>query len=121
MTVNNGPTIVPVVNVSPVTISVTSVSGTTATLNTQTTELDVVSSVGRQGLPGAAGQAGQDLTRREVRSATTLEYSYIGVAPTGSLESDAVWSIGRISLTGTIVMTNATNVAWTNRANGVYV
>ena len=69
-TVNNGPTIVPVVNVKPVTISVTSVSGTTTTLNTQKTELDVVSGVGRTGTRGNFWFSGSGLPSTE----TIIDY-----------------------------------------------
>ena len=74
-------------------------------------------------LKGDPGPAGADLTRREVRSAVdaTGAYTYMGVAPLGTLESAESWSIARIALTGTIGSTSHATTSWTNRESGVYV
>jgi hypothetical protein len=49
-------------------------------------------------------------------------YSYCGLAPSGSIESQSVWNITRIEvfMDGTINTTTATNVSWDNRYTAVY-
>jgi hypothetical protein len=49
-------------------------------------------------------------------------YSYCGVAFTGSLTSDSVWSITRldINLSGSVTLTSASNAIWDNRYTTIY-
>jgi hypothetical protein len=49
-------------------------------------------------------------------------YSYCGVAPNGSLETDEIWTINRIEvlLDGSTDVKVATNVAWTDRFIVIY-
>jgi hypothetical protein len=48
--------------------------------------------------------------------------SYMGVAPPGSAEAEAVWKITRIVVSdaGTVTTGVARNVTWTGRATHVY-
>jgi hypothetical protein len=50
-------------------------------------------------------------------------YSYCGDAPSGSLESAAVWNISRIEvlLNGTTIILSAANVAWDDRLTVIYI
>jgi len=50
-------------------------------------------------------------------------YSYCGVAPLGSLESQSVWTIKRIevNIDGTTTKKTATNVIWNNRYSLTYI
>jgi hypothetical protein len=73
-----------------------------------------VAGFGPQGPQGAAGE------QREARSDYVDPYSYIGVAPTGSLESAPVWTITRIEIDDPIVVTVATGVAWDDRLIAAY-
>jgi hypothetical protein len=57
---------------------------------------------------------------REVRSDFVNPYSYIGVAPVGSLESAAVWTITRIDIGPPVVTTTATNIEWDSRLTASY-
>jgi hypothetical protein len=49
-------------------------------------------------------------------------YSYCGVAFTGSLTSDSVWSITRldINLSGSVTLASASNAIWDNRYTTIY-
>ena len=49
-------------------------------------------------------------------------YQYCGYAPAGSLTSQAVWEIDRITvkLDGTVLVQSASNVAWDNRTTVIY-
>lgn len=49
-------------------------------------------------------------------------YQYCGYAPAGSLTSQAVWEIDRITvnLDGTVLVQSASNVAWDNRTSVIY-
>ena len=53
---------------------------------------------------------------------TSGSFSYCGVAFTGSLTSDPVWSITRlnISLDGSVVTGSASNAVWDNRYIIIY-
>jgi hypothetical protein len=57
---------------------------------------------------------------REARSDFVDPYSYIGIAPNGSLESDPVWLITRIDVGPPVVVATATNVAWDDRLTETY-
>ena len=48
-------------------------------------------------------------------------YSYMGVAPVGSLTSDPVWTITRIDTTGPVVTAIAVDVAWDDRLTETYI
>jgi hypothetical protein len=53
----------------------------------------------------------------------TGTYAYCGTAPDGSAESDEVWDISRIEISGSgsvIDTTYASNVAWTDRTTASY-
>jgi hypothetical protein len=47
-------------------------------------------------------------------------YSYIGVAPVGSLESDAVWFVTRIDIGPPVVTATASNIEWDDRLTASY-
>lgn len=49
-------------------------------------------------------------------------YSYCGKASATALELDPVWTINRIEILedGTVIVTTATNVNWTNRYTHIY-
>ena len=50
-------------------------------------------------------------------------YSYCGKASSSASESDPVWSIDRIEILedGTVIVTKAINVNWTNRYTHTYL
>lgn len=50
-------------------------------------------------------------------------YSYCGKASVTALELDPVWTINRIEILedGTVIVTTATNVNWTNRYTHIYL
>lgn len=56
----------------------------------------------------------------EVRSDQQGNYSYIGVAPAGTLESSNTWKVTRITLSGQITTAVALNVSWVNRLSATY-
>ena len=75
--------------------------------------------IGPDGKPkGGGGGGGTTYTMRH-SFATPLDY--IGIAPTGTLETDPVWNITRLTttLSGTSLSQTATG-AWTNRTSLIY-
>lgn len=58
----------------------------------------------------------------EYRHDWVAPYSYCGTAPTGALETDAVWQIDRLEITNTgdVIFSSAYDVAWTNRLTATY-
>jgi hypothetical protein len=52
----------------------------------------------------------------------STSFSYCGVAPLNSSESDSVWYITRVQIAqdGTVDNKTASNVAWTNRTSVTY-
>lgn len=68
-------------------------------------------------------QAIADLVGLERRHEWTGTYDYCGVAPLGAADASAVWTITRIAVAsaGTVTVTTATSVAWTNRATATYI
>ena len=60
--------------------------------------------------------------RRNANNTSNNNINYCGTAPNGSAESSAVWTIKRLTITasGSITITTATNVAWTNRQSATY-
>ena len=63
-------------------------------------------------------------TRRNANNSANNNINYCGVAlGTGVSESSAVWTITRltISISGSITIATATNVAWTNRESATYI
>jgi hypothetical protein len=67
--------------------------------------------------PSAGGGGGGAL----VQSDFVDPYSYIGVAPTGSLTSDPVWNITRIEMDTGFPVTTASGVAWDDRLTETYI
>jgi hypothetical protein len=71
-------------------------------------------------LPVGGAPVSVSFTRRYDRVGN---FAYAGIAPSGSLETDSVWSITRIELdenellVGTL---NATSVAWSDRLTETY-
>ena len=61
--------------------------------------------------------------RRNANNSSNNSINYCGTAPNGSAESSAVWTIKRLTITasGSITITTATNVAWTNRESATYI
>jgi len=59
---------------------------------------------------------------KEIRHDWQDPYSYCGIAPNGSLETEENWIIKRIqvSLAGTTTILTATDVAWTDRTTVIY-
>jgi hypothetical protein len=59
---------------------------------------------------------------KEIRHDWEAPYSYCGIAPNGSLETEENWIIKRIqvSLAGTTTILTATDVAWTDRTTVIY-
>jgi hypothetical protein len=59
---------------------------------------------------------------KEIRHDWQDPYSYCGIAPNGSLETEENWTIKRIqvSLAGTTTILTATDVAWTDRTTVIY-
>lgn len=55
-----------------------------------------------------------------VQSDFVSPYSYIGVAPSGSATSAAVWNITRIEMDTGFPVTTATGVAWDDRLTESY-
>lgn len=55
-----------------------------------------------------------------VQSDYVAPYSYMGVAPVGSLTSAPVWKITRIEITTGFPVTTATNVEWDDRLTASY-
>lgn len=70
---------------------------------------------------GAYVSAAPGITAKQY--ASSGNYSYCGVAPAGSAQSSAVWSITRLLIdsAGNVTETRcATNVAWTNYLTATY-
>lgn len=65
------------------------------------------------GVPGPQGPPGVSLNRRHAWASPN---SYCGYAPTGSQESDEVWTITRITVAGSgdTTTATATEVNWTD-------
>ena len=62
-------------------------------------------------------------TRRNANNSANSSINYCGVAlGTGVSEGSAVWTITRltISISGSITIATATNVAWTSRESAIY-
>lgn len=49
-------------------------------------------------------------------------YNYIGKAPVGSLDSQSVWTIKRltVAIDGTVITETALNVKWNDRLTAIY-
>lgn len=74
---------------------------------------------GSTGPTGATGVAGEAFSQ-EVRSDSTSNYSYIGIAQVGANESDTIWRVTRISLTSPPLTSAANNISWANRYTSIY-
>ena len=65
---------------------------------------------GEQGIQGIQGPAGQDLTGKQRAYDSVLivttRYSFCGVAPLGSLESDPVWTLTLLEISNDGLVTN---------------
>jgi hypothetical protein len=61
--------------------------------------------------------------RRNANNSTNNNINYCGYAPVGSAESATVWTITRLTISGSgaITVGTATNVAWTNRESVIYI
>jgi len=61
--------------------------------------------------------------RRNANNSSNNNINYNGYAPNGSAESSAVWTITRLTISGSgaITVGTATNVAWTNRESVIYI
>ena len=61
--------------------------------------------------------------RRNANNSSNNNINYNGYAVTGSAESSAVWTITRLTISGSgaITVGTATNVAWTNRESVIYI
>jgi hypothetical protein len=60
--------------------------------------------------------------RRNANNTSNNNINYCGIAVNGSLENTAVWTIKKLTITagGTVTITTALNVAWTNRETSTY-
>jgi len=60
--------------------------------------------------------------RHDFVSSGSTSFSYCGVAPLNSSESDSVWYITRVQIAqdGTVDNKTASNVAWTDRLTTIY-
>jgi hypothetical protein len=76
---------------------------------------DVLTYYSETGAWGAGAPSGGGGTSNEVRSDYVDPYSYIGVAPAGSAEGDAVWTITRIDITDPNNPLVVTATAWDDR------
>ena len=74
------------------------------------------------GLQGPAGPPGASAATILLRADTVANLSYLGTAPTGSLEGAAVWDITRITLNadGTVITATALDVAWSDHLTATY-
>jgi hypothetical protein len=61
--------------------------------------------------------------RRNANNSSNNNINYNGYAPNGSAEASAVWTITRLTISGSgaITIATATNVAWTNRESATYI
>lgn len=62
---------------------------------------------------------GFDVGKSEKRHEWSDPYDYLGYAPLGSLETESVWTITRLTINGAGVVTAndiLTNVKWSDRA-----
>ena len=61
--------------------------------------------------------------RRNANNSSNNNINYNGYAPNGSAEASAVWTITRLTISGSgaITVGTATNVAWTNRESVIYI
>lgn len=61
--------------------------------------------------------------RRNANKSTDNNVNYCGMANKGSSEASAVWTIKRLTIgtSGSITISTATNVAWTNRESAIYI
>lgn len=57
---------------------------------------------------------------KTVLSDWVAPYSYIGVALSGSLTTDSVWTVTRINTSLPITTSSATGIAWADRTTAVY-
>jgi hypothetical protein len=71
---------------------------------------------------GGGGGGGGTAVTHLVRADTVGAVNYLGTAPVGTLDSDAAWTITRITLDadGTVATAIATDAAWTNRLTETY-
>jgi hypothetical protein len=62
-------------------------------------------------------------SRRNANNSSNNNINYCGYAPVGSAEASAVWTITRLTISGSgaITVGTATNVAWTNRESVIYI
>lgn len=60
------------------------------------------------------------ITRRYDGTSATTQYA--GIAPSGTAESAALWTITRLTISdsGSVTTATASNVAWSNRASVIY-
>jgi hypothetical protein len=69
---------------------------------------------------GPTGPAGAS-SSREVASDWVAPYSYMGVAASGSNDSDVAWRVTRIEVVGaTAVSTVASPIRWSDRLTAIY-
>jgi hypothetical protein len=72
--------------------------------------------------PVDGGGGGGTAVTHLVRADTVGAVNYIGTAPVGTLDSDAAWTITRITLAtdGTVAIATAVNAVWSDRLTETY-
>lgn len=79
--------------------------------------------VNTPGPKGDKGDKGNPMPPREKRSDYSGSFSYCAFADLGSLETQNVWTITRITIlqNGTVIIANAEDVNWTDRYTHIYI
>lgn len=117
------------INISPSQPNQISISGNTRNLtitdNNSGTSVNIsqpVTNIISVATPGAKGSTGPQGPSFDRKSEYSAPYSYNGKALAGSLTSENVWTITRLTIAedGTITTGTATNVAWDNRTTVPY-
>lgn len=110
------------VAIAPADIGAATMSADLADFTSGAATLGQVPAADGTGGVGWATPTGGEGEIHLVRADTVANLSYLGTAPTGSLEGAAVWDITRITLNadGTVVTATALDVAWSDHLTATY-